>query len=127
LIRRLDGHAELGSDDLLEKLYEFVIKEKTISINANTEYKEDPAEIIMVQTKDKTLFKGAEIRFLDGSGTLRIELWKHIDLVLFYQYSNGGYRSLIIVSEDEKEKVIGEFQEALQRYSGQVIKFYQDA
>jgi 16S rRNA G527 N7-methylase RsmG len=117
----------LGPDELLEKLFEFAVQEKTFSINANMTYMGVPAEIIMVQTKDKTLIKGVEIRFLDGTDTLRLELWKHKDLLLIHKYSRQtGYRELIIVSEDEQEEIISGFQEALQRYSGQDIKFYQD-
>jgi len=91
---------DLTDGELLEEIYKFELKDKVTQLYEGKVLKEPEAEIMFHQTQNKEFFKGLQVNYLDGSGNMRLEIWKTPEYLLQYQYTNIGYRELRIVAQD---------------------------
>lgn len=142
-VSNLISFQEVGD---LEQMPALVFEKKTssiysgedlLSITCNTYGKERPlikcnatydgfiAEMLMENISNKKFLKGLNIDFYDGSGQCRYEFWKSENLILAYNYSNIGLRSLKILSSGVADIAIMELERIKEQYSsGATCSFY---
>ncbi|MEG1410090.1 MAG: methyltransferase domain-containing protein [Terrisporobacter sp.] len=82
--------------ELVDKYSEAPIINKIMESNDGFKY-----ELQFNQIENKELLFGCQINYADNSGNQRDEIWKYEDQMIYYKYTNTGYRELEI--EDIKE------------------------
>ncbi len=66
-------------------------------VSKNLKFEDDAAEAMFKSIGPKTLLARVELKYLDGSGIQRIELWAAPTISCVYDYTNRWYRRLSLV------------------------------
>lgn len=113
-----------NTHDTLKSIYEFHLQNVDLTPTVFTKYQDIEAEYIFNQVSDKILKRGLSLKFADGSGSMRFEIWMSNEMTLAYQYSNHGYRELSIVSSEYSDQLITGLNEVKEAYAGGTKSFF---
>lgn len=84
----------LSKDNTIDQVHKFYIGNMGCTIKDDEVYKDPVAEYLFNSVKDKELLFGIQVNYSNGSGNLRIEVWKTDGKLLNYRYTNVGARKL---------------------------------
>lgn len=84
----------LSKDNTMDQVHKLYIGNMDCTIEDDEEYKDDVTEYLFNKVKDKELLCGIQVNFSNGSGNMRLEVWKSDEKLLNYMYTNIGARNL---------------------------------
>lgn len=95
---------------LVEEVLRIYTGKEIESLTINDSFEDAAAELCFNKCLEKTLLNGFQIDYIKENGNkLRNELWEFDSAILFYQYSNIGFRELIVYDKDIYSKLLERF------------------
>lgn len=95
---------------LVEEVLRIYTGKEIESLTINDSFEDAAAELCFNECLEKTLLNGFQIDYIKENGNkLRNELWEFDSAILFYQYSNIGFRKLIVYDKDIYSKLLERF------------------
>lgn len=113
--------------DLMEDVLRIHTGKEIESLTINDSYEGSAAEFCFNKCKEKKLLNGFQIEYTEENGNkLRNELYEYDGAILFYQYSNIGYRQLIVYDKNVYSKLVKRLDELKEESlkAGNTIKSY---
>jgi SAM-dependent methyltransferase len=96
-----------NQENLVEKVLKIYSDEVTKPFKANDTFEDAAAELRFYLCNDKIFLYGYQIDYVNENGNkARVEFWKHNSLILYYFYSNLGYRLLAIYNEADYNELL---------------------
>jgi SAM-dependent methyltransferase len=102
--------------ELLEGVLGLRMNPKTHTPSFGIHLNDTEAEMMFQQIEPKELITGVQFMYLNGSGTMRVELWKSGAKLIEYKYSNVGYRSIRILPKGRLGSLKKEFKQLENEY-----------
>jgi|SRR6185437_15932697 len=108
--------------DLADHVLTFVAHPDLVKLAGSPLYG-DAAEALFEAFQSRELIWGQQVRAADDV-TLRFELWDARTVILAYQFSNAGYRRLVIAPRDKDKECIHDVKNAWQgQYSRKIFEY----
>ncbi|WP_284035644.1 class I SAM-dependent methyltransferase [Neobacillus sp. 114] len=112
---------------IVEGALNLYLNRALLSTSFGTHLLDVEAEVQFDEIDNKEFVTGMQIMFLNGSGTLRLEVWKLGARLLAYRYSNVGYRDLKIVPKGSLSTIKKEFKKMAEEYEAFAeVAFYKN-
>ncbi|MFC4799479.1 methyltransferase domain-containing protein [Neobacillus sp. GCM10023253] len=113
--------------EIVEGALNLYLNRALLSTSFGTHLIDVEAEVQFDEIDNKEFVTGMQIMFLNGSGTLRLEVWKLGARLLAYRYSNVGYRDLKIVPKGSLSTIKKEFKKMAEEYEAFAgVAFYKN-
>ncbi|MCM3690950.1 class I SAM-dependent methyltransferase [Neobacillus niacini] len=98
-----------------------------LSSSFGTHLTDEEAEVQFHEVENKELVLGMQMMYYNGSGTMRMEVWKTGAKFLAYRYSNTGYRDLKIVPKGTLTTIKKEFKKMEEEFEAYAnVSFYKN-
>lgn len=88
-----------------DDVVKFYIRSEITDANKKKEFENYAAEEVFDRFQDKELVLGLQVNYKNNSGDLRLEAWKSGETLLFYRYSNVGFRQLSIMDMSATDEI----------------------
>lgn len=94
-------------ENKVRNILELYVESDDLNISVNHEYNDLQAELIFAEIADKELLFGVQYDFLKEDGNkMRVEFWKDKSYGFKYEYSNIGYRKLVVFDKSMLDDVL---------------------